>query len=289
MAAGDSARFEWSALRALAPHLWPVNDLAIRLRVVAALALLTAAKLATVYVPILFKYMVDMFSNPQNLPVTLPLALIVGYGVLRIAAIAFSELRDAVFARVGQRAIRTVALQTFRHLHGLSSELSPRAANGRTCRARSSAALPASTRFSRSCCSTSSRRSSRSHWSAAFFGRFFSVWYAVVTFICVVGYIWYTLLVTEWRLKYRRQMNETDQEANTRAIDSLLNYETVKYFGNEQYEASRFDHALARYERASVSSKSLAVAAEYRSGHDHRDGTRSADGHGGSRSDRPAR
>src|SRR5690606_30626385 len=85
---------------------------------------------------------------------------------------------------------------------------------------------------------------------------FFSVWYAVVTFVCVVAYVTYTLLVTEWRLKYRRQMNETDQEANTRAIDSLLNYETVKYFGNEQYEANRFDQALARYERASVSSKS---------------------------------
>ncbi len=112
--------FEWGALRSLAPHLWPASNPAIRVRVVGALALLTAAKLATVYVPILFKRMVDLFSDPQHLPVVLPLGMIVGYGVLRIAAIAFSELRDAVFAKVAQRAIRTVALRTFRHLHSLS-------------------------------------------------------------------------------------------------------------------------------------------------------------------------
>ena len=255
MAAGDSARFEWGALRALAPHLWPANDITIRVRVVAALALLTAAKLATVYVPLLFKYMVDLFSDPQNLPVTLPLALIVGYGALRIAAIAFSELRDAVFARVGQRAIRTVALQTFRHLHSLSLSFHLERQTGGLSRAieRGTTGIdtlltfmlfnivPTLIEISLVC---------------GILWAFFSVWYAVVTFICVVGYIWYTLLVTEWRLKYRRQMNETDQEANTRAIDSLLNYETVKYFGNEGYEANRFDQALARYERASVSSKS---------------------------------
>jgi ABC-type transport system involved in Fe-S cluster assembly fused permease/ATPase subunit len=254
VAAGESARFEWGALRTLAPHLWPANDVAIRVRVVLALALLTAAKAATVYVPILLKYMVDRFSDPQNLPVTLPLALIVSYGALRIAAIAFSELRDAVFARVSQRAIRTVALQTFRHLHSLSLSFHLERQTGGLSRAieRGTTGIdtlltfmlfnivPTLIEISLVC---------------GILWAFFSVWYAVVTFICVVGYIWYTLLVTEWRLKYRRQMNETDQEANTRAIDSLLNYETVKYFGNEQYEANRFDQALARYERASVSSK----------------------------------
>jgi ABC-type transport system involved in Fe-S cluster assembly fused permease/ATPase subunit len=207
-----------------------------------------------VYVPILLKYMVDRFSDPQNLPVTLPLALIVGYGALRIAAIAFSELRDAVFARVSQRAIRTVALQTFRHLHSLSLSFHLERQTGGLSRAieRGTTGIdtlltfmlfnivPTLIEISLVC---------------GILWAFFSVWYAVVTFICVVGYIWYTLVVTEWRLKYRRQMNETDQEANTRAIDSLLNYETVKYFGNEQYEANRFDQALARYERASVSSK----------------------------------
>ena len=229
--------FEWGALRSLAPHLWPASDPAIRVRVVGALALLTAAKLATVYVPILFKRMVDLFSDPQHLPVALPLGMIVGYGVLRIAAIAFSELRDAVFAKVAQRAIRTVALRTFRHLHSLSLSFHLERQTGGLSRAIERGTTGIDTLLT------------------------FMLFNIVPTLIeialvCVVSYIAYTLFVTNWRLKYRRQMNETDQEASTRAIDSLLNYETVKYFGNEQYEAARFDQALARYERASVASKS---------------------------------
>jgi ATP-binding cassette, subfamily B, heavy metal transporter len=247
--------FEWGALRTLAPHLWPATNPAIRARVIGALALLTAAKLATVYVPILFKRMVDLFSDPQHLPVALPLGMIVGYGVLRIAAIAFSELRDAVFAKVAQRAIRTVALRTFRHLHSLSLSFHLERQTGGLSRAieRGTTGIdtlltfmlfnivPTLIEIALVC---------------GILWAFFDYTYALVTLVCVVLYISYTLFVTEWRLKYRRQMNETDQEANTRAIDSLLNYETVKYFGNEQYEAARFDQALARYERASVASKS---------------------------------
>ena len=247
--------FEWGAVRALAPHLWPKGNLEIRVRVIGALALLTAAKLATVYVPLLFRDLVDLFADPQNLPATLPLALIIGYGLLRIAGIAFAELRDAVFAKVGQRAIRTVALQTFRHLHSLSLAFHLERQTGGLSRAieRGTAGIdtlltfmlfnivPTLIEIALVC---------------GILWAFFDFWYAAVTLACVAGYIYYTLLITEWRLKYRRQMNETDQEANTRAIDSLLNYETVKYFGNEQYEASRFDQALARYERASVASKS---------------------------------
>ena len=247
--------FEWGALRSLAPHLWPASNPAIRVRVVGALALLTAAKLATVYVPILFKRMVDLFSDPQHLPVALPLGMIVGYGVLRIAAIAFSELRDAVFAKVAQRAIRTVALRTFQHLHSLSLSFHLERQTGGLSRAieRGTTGIdtlltfmlfnivPTLIEIALVC---------------GILWAFFDYTYALVTLVCVVAYISYTLFVTNWRLKYRRQMNETDQEASTRAIDSLLNYETVKYFGNEQYEAARFDQALARYERASVASKS---------------------------------
>ena len=247
--------FEWGALRSLAPHLWPASNFATRARVGGALALLTGAKLATVYVPFLFKRMVDMFSDPQHLPVALPLAMIVAYGVLRITAIAFSELRDAVFAKVAQRAIRTVALRTFRHLHGLSLSFHLERQTGGLSRAieRGTTGIdtlltfmlfnivPTLIEIALVC---------------GILWAFFDFSYALVTFVCVIGYIAYTLVVTEWRLKYRRQMNETDQEASTRAIDSLLNYETVKYFGNEQYEAARFDQALARYERASVASKS---------------------------------
>ncbi|HET7134250.1 MAG TPA: ABC transporter ATP-binding protein/permease [Gammaproteobacteria bacterium] len=251
----SAPRFEWHAVRSLVPHLWPAGDLSIRLRVLLALALLTAAKLANVYVPLLFKRMVDLFTTPQNAVVALPLALIVGYGALRVAAIAFAELRDAVFAKVAQRAIRRVALSTFRHLHGLSLAFHLERQTGGLSRAIERGTtgidtlltfmlfniIPTLIEITLVC---------------GILWAFFSVWYAVVTFVCVIGYILYTLAVTEWRLKYRRQMNETDQEANTRAIDSLINYETVKYFGNEDYEAERFDKALARYERASVASKS---------------------------------
>ena len=111
---------EWGALRDLAPHLWPAGNLAVRGRVLLAMTLLAGAKFATVYVPLLFKRLVDLFATPHNAPIVLPIGLVVGYGVLRVAAIAFAELRDAVFAKVAQRAIRTVALKTFRHLHSLS-------------------------------------------------------------------------------------------------------------------------------------------------------------------------
>jgi ABC-type transport system involved in Fe-S cluster assembly fused permease/ATPase subunit len=253
----DEARrnVEWHALRDLAPHLWPRGNAGVRARVVLALALLTAAKAATVYVPILLKELVDLFANPVNLPVAVPLGLVVGYGLLRVAAIAFAELRDAVFAKVAQRTIRNVALQTFRHLHGLSLKFHLERQTGGLSRAIERGTngidtlltfmlfniVPTLIEIALVC---------------GILWNFFGATYALVTFVCVVGYAVYTFGITEWRIKYRRQMNETDQEASTRAIDSLLNYETVKYFGNEHYEASRFDQSLARYERASVASKS---------------------------------
>jgi ATP-binding cassette subfamily B protein len=246
--------FEWKALRSLLPHLWPAASIELRLRVVVALVFLATAKIATVYVPILFKRMVDLLSDPQNLPVALPLGLITAYVLLRIASIAFGELRDAVFAKVAQRAIRNIALQTFRHLHALSLRFHLDRQTGGLSRAIERGTngidsllwfmlfniLPTLIEIALVC---------------GVLWALFDIWYALVTFVCVVAYIAYTLLVTEWRLKYRRQMNETDQEANTRAIDSLLNYETVKYFGNEAYEAKRFDESLARYEKASVASR----------------------------------
>lgn len=247
--------FEWSALRDLAPHLWPAGQTSIKARVLLALAFLTCAKLATVYVPILYRDMVDLFSNPERLPLELPLALLVGYGVLRVMSIAFAELRDAVFAKVAQRAIRDVALRTFRHLHALALRFHLERQTGGLSRAIERGTkgidflltfmlfniIPTLLEIALVC---------------GILWAMFNVWYALVTFVTIVGYIAYTLAVTEWRLKYRRRMNETDQEANTRAIDSLLNYETVKYFGNEDYEAKRFDDSLARYERAAVTSKS---------------------------------
>ncbi len=249
-----AAGFEWSALRTLAPYLWPSGEPDLRLRVVVALAFLVAAKGATVYVPIVFRRLVDLFSNPSNLPLVLPLGLLVAYGGMRIASVAFGELRDAVFAKVVQRAIRKAALRTFRHLHSLSLRFHLARQTGGLSRAieRGTAGidsllwymlfniLPTLIEIALVC---------------GILWAFFDASFAVVTFLCVACYIGYTLAVTEWRLKYRREMNQTDQEANARAIDSLLNYETVKYFGNEAYEARRFDAALARYEQASVASR----------------------------------
>jgi ABC-type transport system involved in Fe-S cluster assembly fused permease/ATPase subunit len=250
-----SRSFEWGALRTLAPHLWPAHDWRARLRVVLALALLAGAKAATVYVPLLLRDLVDLLSDPTNLPVTLPLGLVVGYGMLRIASTAFAELRDAVFAKVAQRAIRTVALQTFRHLHGLSLGFHLERQTGGLSRSieRGTSGIDTLLTFMLFNIVPTLIEIAL---VAAILWAMFDASYAIVTLVCVASYVAYTLAVTEWRIKYRRQMNETDQEANTRAIDSLLNYETVKYFGNEQYEANRFDQALARYERASVASKS---------------------------------
>jgi ABC-type transport system involved in Fe-S cluster assembly fused permease/ATPase subunit len=246
---------EWRAVRGLAPHLWPAGQFGVKFRVVLALALLAAAKVATVYVPILLKRLVDLLSDPQNLPVVVPIGLVIGYGALRVAAIAFAELRDAVFAKVAQRAIRTVALATFRHLHGLSLKFHLERQTGGLSRAIERGTNGIDTLLTFMLFNIVPTLIEIALVCGILWG-FFGPSYAAVTFACVVGYAVYTFAVTEWRIKYRRQMNETDQEANTRAIDSLLNYETVKYFGNERYEANRFDRALARYERASVASKS---------------------------------
>ena len=248
-------RFEWSALRSLAPYIWPAGQIETKVRVTVALLLLASAKVANVYVPMLFREAVDILGGEAGLAVALPLGLLLAYGMLRVLAIAFAELRDAVFAKVGQRAIRNVALRTFRHLHRLALRFHLERQTGGLSRAIERGTkgidflltftlfniLPTLLEITMVC---------------GVLWALFNAWFALVTLTTVIGYIGYTLVVTEWRLKYRRQMNETDQEANTRAIDSLLNYETVKYFGNEEHEASRFDRSLARYEKAAVTSKS---------------------------------
>ena len=250
-----NAGFEWSALRALAPYIWPAGQIEMRCRVVLALALLAAAKVANVYVPFLCKGAVDVLNGDAGIAVALPIGLILGYGVLRVMSIAFAELRDAVFAKVGQRAIRDAGLRTFRHLHQLALRFHLERQTGGLSRAIERGTkgidflltfmlfniLPTLFEIALVC---------------GILWALFHVWYALVTFVTIASYIAYTMAVTEWRLKYRRQMNETDQEAHTRAIDSLLNYETVKYFGNEDHEAARFDRSLARYEQAAVVSKS---------------------------------
>ena len=246
--------FEWSALKSLAPYLWSRGGPEAKVRVVAALLLLAASKVATVYIPVIYGQIVDALGSKQDAVIVLPVALIVGFGLLRLASIAFAELRDAVFTKVAQRAIRTVALETFQHLHRLALRYHLERQTGGLSHAieRGTKAIDFLLRFMLFNILPTLLEIAL---VCGILWGLFSVWYALVTLISIVIYIAYTMIITEWRLKWRREMNETDQRANTRAIDSLLNYETVKYFGNEEFEARRFDEALQRYERASVISK----------------------------------
>ena len=242
--------FEWQALRTLAPYLW--SGFATRARVVVAVAFLAAAKFATVYMPIVYGEIVDRLGAAPEIVV--PTALILAFGALRVLSIAFAELRDAVFTKVAQRAIRRAALQTFRHLHALALRYHLERQTGGLSHAieRGTKAIDFILRFMLFNILPTLLEILL---VCGILWGLFDVWYALVTFVSIVVYVAYTMIVTEWRLKWRREMNDTDQRANTRAIDSLLNYETVKYFGNEAYEADRYDQALARYERASVISK----------------------------------
>ena len=243
-----------NTILALLPHLWPADAWRLRLRVIAALACLGLAKLATVTVPVLYKEAVDLVSAGDAFVLTSLIGVLVGYGIARLAQQSFAEFRDFFFARVGQRAIRAVALKTFRHLHSLSLRFHLDRQTGGLSRAIERGVkgiefllsfmlfniLPSLLEIVLVCGIL---------WVA------FDGWYALVTLVTVGTYIAFTLMVTEWRMKYRRRMNAMDSRANTRAIDSLLNFETVKYFGNEEHEAKRYDRSLRRYEEAAVKSK----------------------------------
>jgi ABC-type transport system involved in Fe-S cluster assembly fused permease/ATPase subunit len=250
----DAAGLEWGALRSLAPYLWSRGGAEAKARVVVAIVLLGLAKLATVYIPIVYGEVVDILGGKVAPEIALPVALIVAFGLLRVLSIAFAELRDAVFTKVAQRAIRDVALETFRHLHRLALRYHLERQTGGLSHAieRGTKAIDFLLRFMLFNILPTLLEIAL---VCGVMWALFDVWYAAVTLASIVAYIAYTMIVTEWRLKWRREMNETDQKANTRAIDSLLNYETVKYFGNEEYEAKRYDDALARYERASIVSK----------------------------------
>lgn len=255
----DARRSTWRAdvgvIKTLLPYLWPKGEIELRARVVLAVIFLIAAKGFNVAVPWLYKGVVDALS-PKDAAVALvvPIGLLAAYAGARVLSQAFGELRDGVFARVAQRAIRQAGLQTFRHLQHLSLRFHLDRRTGAISRAIERGTkgiefllsfmlfnvLPTILEVLLVC---------------GILWWLFGVWYAVVTFVCIGGYIAWTVIVTEWRTRYRRTMNQSDSEAHTKAIDSLLNFETVKYFGNEAHEARRFDTALAVYEKAAVKSK----------------------------------
>lgn len=244
-----------NTLRTLLPYLWPRDQAQLRRRVVASVAFLIMAKLITVLVPLLYKRAVDALTvTPEQAVIAVPVLLLLGYGLARVLSGLFSEARDIAFARVGQGAIRTVGLQVFRHLHGLALRFHLDRQTGGVSRAieRGTKGIEFLLNFMLFNILPTLLEIGL---VTIVLWQLYDARFALVTFGTIAIYIAYTLGVTEWRTKFRREMNETDQQASTKAIDSLLNFETVKYFGNESHEAARYDQALARYETAAVKSK----------------------------------
>ena len=248
-------RGSWSTVFSLMPYLWPKNEPMLRLRLILASIAMLIAKIATVYVPILYSHAVDRLAHkPADDIILVPAAIIVAYAGVRIAAAGFAELRDAIFAAVQMRASRDVARQTFEHLHGLSMRFHLDRQTGGLSNIILRGTLGIQTVL-RLATFNVVPTIIELLLTVGILWRLFNVWYALITFAAVGCYMAFTFAFTAWRTKFRRTMNETDNEAQTKAIDSLLNFETVKYFGNEAHESRRFDESLARYEIASVKSQ----------------------------------
>ncbi|WP_428481661.1 ABCB family ABC transporter ATP-binding protein/permease [Pyruvatibacter mobilis] len=247
------------AIRDLLPFLWPKGRPDLKRRVVLAMIALVLAKAVTVGMPYLYKAAVDSLdaARPEEIALSIVLSLIAAYGVARILMIGLAQLRDGLFARVGQNAVRAVGLRTFRHLHALSLRFHLSRRTGGLSRVieRGVKAIEFLLRFTLFNVGPTILElllvAGLLWWT-------FNIWFAVVTLLTVGGYVLFTFKVTEWRIGFIRSMNQSDERAHTKAIDSLLNFETVKYFGNEAHEADRFDRSMARYEDAAVrSTKSL--------------------------------
>jgi ATP-binding cassette subfamily B protein len=245
---------QFGTLRHLLPYLWPRERADLRRRVMLALAFLVVAKVANVTVPIILREVVDSLGVVEAGIVAVPLALLAAYGLARVMALGFGELRDALFAKVVQHAIRRVALTTFRRLHALSLRYHLDRQTGALSRAIDRgikgiefllffvlfSVLPTLIEIGLVC---------------GILWAMFDWRFAAVTFGMILGFIALTFSITEWRIRLRREMNAADNDASTKVVDSLINYETVKYFGNEEHEARRFDSAMQDYERAAIKSR----------------------------------
>ncbi len=244
-AAARAARSDWDTLRKLFPYLWQY-----KWRVLAALTFMVGAKLANVAVPLLLKELVDALTlRPEQAVLVVPAMLLLAYGMLRLCTSLFAELRELVFAKATAGASRSISLQVFQHLHAMSLRFHLERQTGGLTRD-----LERGTRGVQSLISYSLYSIVPTLIEVglvlALLGAKYDIWFAGITGVALVVYIAFTVTVTEWRTKFRRVMNELDSTAHSRAIDSLLNYETVKYFNNESFEARRYDEGLVRYRQA---------------------------------------
>jgi ATP-binding cassette, subfamily B, heavy metal transporter len=233
-------------LRSLLPFIWEFRG-----RAMLALAFLVIAKIATVLIPVALKHLVDGLNPVHHAALVLPIALLIGYGALRFASTLFGELRDLVFEFAALRAVRRIALRVFRHLHDLDLAFHLERQTGGLSRDIERGTRGISFVLSFMLFNILPTLLEIGLVLGIFLWNF-SAWFALIIVLSVVFYIGFSILVTEWRIRHMRRMNELDSKANTRAVDSLLNYETVKYFTNEDFEARRYDHEMASWEREAL-------------------------------------
>ncbi|KQT88379.1 ABC transporter ATP-binding protein/permease [Aurantimonas sp. Leaf443] len=253
---GDSGA-TLSTIKALWPYMWPSERPDLKRRVLYATLFLVLAKLLTVAVPYFFKWATDALDGANSarewLPIVLTgaITLVVSYNIVKLISVALNQLRDAIFSSVGQYAVRRLAFRTFVHMHRLSLRFHLERRTGGLSRIieRGTKGIETIVRFT---ILNSIPTIFEFVLVAAIFGVSYGVSYLVVVAVTVWLYSWFTIKASDWRIGIRREMNDSDTEANTKAIDSLLNFETVKYFGNEAMEADRFDLSMARYEVAAT-------------------------------------
>ena len=264
----DGSGNTFATLASLWPYIWPQGRSDLKQRVVIAMVLLVVSKVLTVLVPYAYKWAVDALEGGAGFAVgvpdwlklaAVPAFLVIAYGVGRFLAFGFQQVRDAIFARVGQHAVRTLGYRTFEHLHRLSLRFHLERRTGGLSRIieRGVKGIEIIVRFTL----LQTIPTILEFVLVAFVIAFqFGVIYLVTLVVMMVLYLWFTVKATEWRMSIRRAMNDSDTEANSKAVDSLLNYETVKYFNNETMESARFDRSMARYETAAIKTYvSLAV------------------------------
>ena len=249
---GDGAPPSVAPLLSLMPYLWPDGRRDLKMRVLISVVFLVLAKVVTVTVPFFFGRAVDLLDEDAlALAIAVPVALVVSYGVARVLMQAFAQIRDAVFAEVAYHAMRQVAVETFHHMHALSLRFHLERHTGGLSRV-----IDRGTKAIDRLLTLAIFNIFPTALELVLIGGimlfYFDIWFALITLAMVVAYMKFTFAITRWRIHIRRAMNESDTDANTKAVDSLLNYETVKYFNAEEHEERRFDSAMEKYAHASI-------------------------------------